>query len=256
MSKAIFLIAALVVFFHGKIQAQVLQNIHASFDGEKILVTYDLVDPDPGQRFKVTLYSSHDNYSTLLTALTGDAGDVISPGKNKSVSWNVKGSLAPDFDNTLAIKVKALKIVKTVQVTDPLPASTPAAKMALQPFTRSTFKRGEEVDLRWSGEVKRINIVLLKDDVVQMKIAENVESTQKYVWKVPKKNKTGKNYSIQVIDANKAGELTSTPPFTIRPRLPLFAKMLPVAAVAAAVLLLSGNKKTPSSELPGPVNPD
>jgi hypothetical protein len=89
-----------------------------------------------------------------------------------------------------------------------------------------------------------------------MKIAENIENTQKYVWKVPKKNKPGKNYSIHVIDANNAGELTSTPPFAIRPRIPLFVKMLPVAAVAATVLFLSGNKKTPSSELPGPVNPN
>jgi hypothetical protein len=257
MRKVLFLLTTLVVFFQGKIQSQTLQNIHASFDGEKILVTYDLIDPDPGQRFNVALYSSHDNYTTLLTALTGDAGDAVLPGKNKSVNWNAKSSLVPNFDNIITIKVKALKIVKVVQVADPPPAST-TAKLVMQPFTRSAYKRGEEVDLRWSGGygVKKISIVLLKDNVVQTKIADNIENTQKYAWKVPKKNRTGKNYSIQVIDTGQAGAPSSTPLFTIRPRTSLLVKVLPIAAVAgAAGILFLGANKAPDV-LPGPINPN
>jgi hypothetical protein len=259
MSKVLFLIIIMIVFSRENSQSQTLQNVHAAFDGEKVHVTYDLLDKDPSQQFKVSLYSSHDNYSIPLAALTGDVGDAVSAGKNKSVNWNVRSALSPDFDNIISIKVKALKIVKTVPVTDPLPASSSSAKLALQPFTRTAFKKGEKIELRWSGAnaVKKINIVLLKDNVIHTMIAENIANDQSFVWQIPKQNKTGKNYSIHVVDIDKPSEFTSTPSFTIRPRTSYTVKALPVLVVAgvAAVVLLDSDKAS-SDELPGPINPD
>jgi hypothetical protein len=259
MSKLLFLLTGLVVFYHGNIQSQNLRNIRASFDGEKIVVAYDLIDADPEQQFKVTFYSSHDNYTTPVTALTGDVGDAVSPGKNKNVHWNVKNSLTPDFDDLITIKVKALKIVKTISVaTEPLAASTNATKLIFQPLTRSNFKRGDQIDLRWSGgsEVKKISIVLLKGNVVQAKIAENIDNAHGYVWKIPKKNKTGKKYSIQVIDSDKPDRPSGTPLFTIRPRTSMLVKAVPLVVVAGVAVLLLNNNKESSGDLPGPINPN
>jgi hypothetical protein len=258
-NRSLHIVLCLFVFQHGLVSAQALQNIRASFDGEKIIVNYDLIDPDPRQEFKVTLYSSHDSYTAPLAALTGDTGASVLPGKNKNVNWHVKSGLPADFDNTITIKVKALRIVKEVPVPDPAQPSTTATKLTLLPVARSKFKRGDSVDLRWAGgnEVKTVSIVLLKDNVIHSRIAENVENKQTYSWTIPRKSRTGKNYAIEVVNTNNSVEQTTTPVFTIRPRTAMLIKTLPIAgAVGVATVLLLGGNKSSSEELPGPVNPN
>jgi hypothetical protein len=43
------------------LQGQTVDNILASFDGEKVTVAYNLESKKEGQRFNVFIYSSHDN---------------------------------------------------------------------------------------------------------------------------------------------------------------------------------------------------
>jgi hypothetical protein len=61
----------LVVLMTGvTVRAQTVENINTKFDGEKIIITYDLNYSDPAEKFTVNLYSSHDNYNRPLTLST------------------------------------------------------------------------------------------------------------------------------------------------------------------------------------------
>ena len=99
---------------------QKVENVRGAFDGEKLNITYDLNGSDATQKFKVSFYSSHDNYANALSFVTGDVGDNVVAGKAHRATWDVKTTLPSDFDKEIFIKVKAapvpLAIAKIIRV--------------------------------------------------------------------------------------------------------------------------------------------
>jgi hypothetical protein len=90
------------------VQAQTLEKLTATFDGEKMIVTYNLAYADASQKFKVALYSSHDNFKQPIM-VTGDAGENVLPGAAKRAVWDAKRTLPADFDGDIQIKLKAAR---------------------------------------------------------------------------------------------------------------------------------------------------
>ena len=239
---SVFLCFALVFASYG----QTLENVNASFDGEKMLITYDLGFTDANQKFKVALYSSHDNYTTPLAFSAGDLGENVMPGKAKRIEWEVKNSLPADFDSDITLKVKASKV------------RAPVAKLVINPLSKGAYKKGQTVDLQWQGgrPTDKINIELYKDNDLQNKLAENVSNNQSYKWAVPKALK-GKGYSIHI---STATDQSNSQSFTIKPKMPILLIIAPVVVLGGAIAFLGGSKspKDPpivSEDLPGPAKP-
>ncbi len=225
--------------------SQTLDNVKASFDGDKVIITYDLNNADVNQKFKVGLYSSHDNYNNPISFGTGDIGENVLPGKLKRVVWVVKNSLPLDFDNDITIKVKATKMVA-------------ASKLAIKPLPKNAYKSGQSIDVQWQGgrPTDKINIALYKDGVMNQKLGENLNNNQTYKWSVPKGLK-GKGYSLHVSDGS---DQSTSQVFSIKPKVPLLYIIVPVVVVGGVVALLGGGSETPpttvpSSDLPGPIKP-
>jgi hypothetical protein len=111
----IFLFAVLL-FSAFQVVGQRLENIRAEAisDGERVAVTFDITGGQEGQKFKVSLYGSHNNYSAPLQQVSGDVGE-ITGGRNKRMEWNAKGELG-DYNGTVTFEVRADGIA---------PASTP-----------------------------------------------------------------------------------------------------------------------------------
>ncbi len=235
----------LLLFFLSLITAygQTLENVKASFDGEHMVISYDLNNPDANQKFKIALYSSHDNYTTPIANNTGDIGENVLPGKSKKVVWTVRNSLPSDFDKDITMKVKASKVVVV-------------SKLALTPLSKTAFKNGQSVDVQWQGgkPTDKINIALYKDGALQQKVAENVSNNKSYTWSVPKGVK-GKGYSLHISDAT---DQSTSQVFSIKPKLPLLYIIVPVVLVGGLVAILAGGgteTTTTESDLPGPVKP-
>ena len=229
--------------------AQAIENINVSFDGQKVSITYDLLHGNPNEKFKVTILSSHDNFSIPLTFAEGDIGEGIFPGKSKKVVWNVKNILPPDFDGDLTFKIRASNMA--------------APKLALSPLDKVTFKRGEAINLKWSGGAPKdqVTIGLYKDDVEQTRIVEKTSNAHAFTWSMSKKQKPGKGYTIRAFSSNQPNEFTSSQAFRIKPRIPFFVKALSVVAVGVVVFVVTsgGDNPTPPPDveeaLPGPVKP-
>lgn len=225
---------------------QTLENVNASFDGEKMVITYDLGFTDANQKFKVALYSSHDNYTTPIAFSTGDLGENVMPGKAKRVVWEVKNSLPADFDSDITLKVKASKVMPVV------------VKLVINPLSKTAYKKGQTVEVQWQGgkPTDKINIELYKDKELQNKLAENVSNSQSYKWAVPKTLK-GKGYSIHISNATDQSNSQS---FTIKPKMPLLLIIAPVVVLGGVIAFVGGSKspeKTPpgDEDLPGPTKP-
>ena len=181
--------------------AQTIENLTNTFDGEKMVITYDLISPDVTQKFKVSLFSSHNNYTTPLTLLTGDFGDNVLPGRNHRVLWDVKNGVPADFDGKISIKVKAAPMVPVVE-----PAKVEAlSKLAIKPLVQSTYKKGSTIQISWSGGQTgdKIIIEVLKSGQVKQKLSEISNSTQSYSWLMSADMKQGKDYTLRLTNSSK-----------------------------------------------------
>jgi len=181
------------LFITNAAQTQAIENVVFEFDGERISITYDLNYKNTGQKFTISLYSSHNNYQKPITLLTGDVGDNILPGKRKKVMWDVRNELPPYFDDEISIKVKAILIeVPTADI-------VPALGYQIQPLKSIAYKRGSEIKIQWEGGASgdRIKIDLLKNNVLQQTLTQT-NNTNSYLWEIPKNYKTGKSYNLRI----------------------------------------------------------
>ena len=238
--------------FCGAISAfgQTLENVKAAFDGEKMVITYDLGFTDANQKFKVAFYSSHDSYARPLSFITGDAGESVHVGKANKVIWDVKNTLPPDFDGDITIKIKTSKVVAVEAVT----------KLSLKPLDRNVYKKGQTVQVEWKGgkPSDKIHIDLYKDGTLQQKLTESLgNSPQLYQWMLPKDLK-GSGYSFRIANSS---DQTNSGNFKVKPKIPLMLKVLPVLMIGGVVVALGGSKstitdQTPNIDLPGPIKPN
>ena len=234
-----FMLATLIA------NGQTVENIKAVFDGEKMVVTYDLEFTDVNQKFKVALFSSHDSYSRPLSFTTGDVGESVHVGKANKVIWDVKNTLPPDFDGDITIKIKTSLV-----------AAPPSVKLSMKPFDKGTYKKGQSVEVNWIGgkSTDNVNIDLLKGSEIKLRVAEKISNNQHHTWTVPKKGVVGKGYVLRISSAANATELSNSQFFTVKPKVPLLLKILPVAAVGGVIAFLTDSPV--AADLPGPVKPN
>lgn len=230
--------------------AQEIKNVRADFDGEKVVIAYDLEHDDASQKFTVALYSSHNNYQKPLSLLVGDVGDNIIPGVRNRIVWDAKSVLPPNFDGDLTFKVKALQVGV-------------GKKLRVSPLAQTAVKRGKNIEFNWTGGATddKVTIELLKDNQVQQQLAGQLTNTNKFIWAVPKKSKKGKDYTIRISSTSNPTELASSQTFTIKPKTPFIVKFLPILALGGAAIFLGGNSGGGDGggtldDLPGPVKPN
>ena len=84
---------------------------------DKIIVHYDLEDTNPNHEYIISLFSSKDNFSAPLTKVTGDAGNEIKPGNDKSITWDIKRELG-NYKGDLELGLRGKFYVPFLKLTD------------------------------------------------------------------------------------------------------------------------------------------
>lgn len=113
--------------------------------------------------------------------------------------------------------------------------------------------------MAWVGgtPTDKLNVELLRDSVVQKRIAENVTNTQKFSWSIPMNVKPGDNYVVRVTKADSNEVISMTQPFIIKRKIPLLLKVIPIAAIGAVfVVVATGSDSSTSDDLPTPIKPN
>jgi hypothetical protein len=220
--------------------SQSVENVIASVEnGNKVIITYDLKGNPENERFKVKVYSSHNNYSSPLTRVSGDVSDdyAVKPGNAKQVVWEAQelGS----FNGELEFEIRA-EVYRMLRV--------------IRPMAGKAVRRGSTTTIEWTGQqnTDKVKIELLKNGAV-IATPGMVNNSGFYSWSVPKAIKTGRDYSLRF--TTDEGTITSDR-FAIRARYPLLLKsavaIVPVA-VAVIILTADGNDDEP---LPVPPEPN
>jgi hypothetical protein len=240
---------ALLLFANTLLVAQRIDNVKAATVGEKVVITYDINDAAEGQKFKVKLYASHDNFNNPLAQVSGDVGSNsdLFPGIGKRIEWNAKSELK-EFDGDITFEVRADVISTAVRF--------------VGPALGAKVKRGKTINIEWKGigSSQVVKLELMKGGYPITQIGET-SNRSNYTWTVPKAAAKGKDYQIKL--TTNSTTITSDV-FTVKSRTPLIVKVLPVlvvGGVAAAVLSGGGEGGGPgtepqTNELPEPPDPE
>jgi hypothetical protein len=237
--KGFLLTCCVSVFFVAEAQTVSIKKIELA--GEKVIVHYDLEDSNPNNEYKLDLYASKDNFIAPLTKVKGNVGPEVKPGLDRKIEWNIIEEYGP-YKGKLSLEIKGKVYIPFVK---------------LQNFnTSKSYKRGSNNNLGWKpGNNNPINIELFKGG---QRVAGdmNMPNNGSHTLYIPSNSKPGKDYRLKITDSKNAEDILYTDNFTVKPKVPLLLKILPVLAIGGVIASLGGGggseSPTRDSEIPAP----
>lgn len=236
------LLLLLLVFSFWLTQAQIVTIKKVELAGEKVIVHYDLEDSNPNNEYKLDLFASRDNFVAPLTKVKGDIGPEVKPGTDHKVEWSISEEYGP-YKGKIALEIRG-KVY------------TPFVK--LQNFnTSKAYKRGSSHNLGWKpGNNNPINIELFKGGQ-RISGEMNQPNNGSHTLYIPSNSKPGKDYRLKITDSRNSDDVLYSDNFTVKPKVPLLLKVLPVlviGGVVAATMGGGGGGEPPSGdpEIPAP----
>jgi hypothetical protein len=216
--------------------SQSFENIQALTQGNKVILSYDLLASRPDDQFSVAIYSSHDNYTNPLKMVTGDVGANVKTGLNKRVEWNAE----------------ELKTFKG-EITFELRGNPVLLKLNFR-FPMTNVKKGKATSIEWLGgsPTAPAKLYLFQGEKMISSVAETTNSG-KYQWTIPKDVSSGEGYYYKLTAGNESVNSTT---FSIKKKMPLLLKLSPLIIGAAVVgVLSSGGGDDPTKPVTDPSLP-
>lgn len=237
-------IATLIVGLVGLANAQEFSIRKVEVAGDKVFVFYDLIDTVKSRTYTINLYSSHDTFVTPLTKVEGDLGLEVRPGRNRKITWRAKEELGAEFEGKVGLEVRGKLYVPFIR---------------FQGFKDHIVrKRGVPFDIVWSGgrATSLINFELLKGDKLVAVPHANVAATVgKVTLKIPTNVKPGDNYRFRIVDSKNKDDVVYTDTFTLKRKIPLLLKALPVVVVGGVVYMMMNKDPEKTPEIDDPITP-
>ena len=220
VSIALSITVALAV---SDVKSQSVENVNASFEDGKVVITYDLAGSDPEQKFNLSLYGSHDYYGQPLVSVAGDIGANIAAGAGKRIEWDAAAVLR-DFKGHIIFKLKGEAVALPFVFKTPLEGSV--------------ARRGKSIHVQWKGGVRDepVTLELLRDGQ-RVQTVTQTENNGTYIWQLPKNLKTGK-YSLSLSTPTSG---VRSQEFQVKAKIPMMLKVLPFIAIGATAVLISGS---------------
>lgn len=219
--------------------AQEISDFSYKLIGDKIEITYSL-SGEPSDRYEVNLFNSLDDFNSPLSLVQGDVGMDVVPGDHKTILWDAKTELG-EFEGDLSLKLKAKFIPFLVFTIE----------------NGAKIKRAKEQIISWNGssDAKNIKLELYLGNVKISNLGKS-ETGAQFNWAIPKDLELGNNYSIKALGG---GRVSSSEPFTITRKIPLFLWAVPVLVIGGAVAIIvssSGKTTEENKNIPDPVEPN
>ena len=200
--------------------SQKIENLKATVEGEKIVITYDLTGGVPGDSYNISIFSSSNNFSAPLSLVSGDVGKGVKEGVGKRIEWESKAELR-NFKGDLSFEIQAEIVAAFTLLT-----------------RTASFRRGKTQPVQWrGGDPKQdVKIELLKAGVVEG-IVGTVANRGNLDWNISSKQKTGSDYQLRLTNGS---ETIQSETLSIKHKVSTLIKVLPVMAVVAAAVALGG----------------
>jgi hypothetical protein len=225
------------------VSSQTIENIRVEKNGDKILIRYDLIHDNPSEKFLIRVYSSANNFSDQLIMIKGDAGDRITPGKDKLIEWYARSELG-SYQGDVIVEVRLFESKTSFYI--------------LSPYSQSSVKRASELQINWSGGLPndKLEIDLYLDGKRLRSIGSGVENSGDYRYVLPENLKPSSKYQIKIENSDDPNTNAYSGNFGIKRKLPLGAKIIPGVVVAGVVGYLLSQTEKPKEDLPLPLDPN
>lgn len=214
----------MLAFLYGAVNAQEFTIKQLEIGGQLLTVHYDLIDTTKNRTYTIFVYASVDNFTAPLTKLTGDAGLEVRPGTNKKVSVNVKEEF-PGFEGELELEVRGRVYVPFIR---------------FEGFEDVQIrKRGVPFIVKWSGGTRQniLNFQLYQGERLAHTFP-NVANAFEYKVLLPNSVRPGDDYYFRISDTKNRDQVVITPKFTVKRKVPLAVKAIPIVILGAAVPFL------------------
>ena len=188
--------------------AQHFENIRTEARDGKVNIVFDLVSNSPGARYDIVVLSSHNNFTSPLTRLTGDLLGVRA-GAGKAITWAFGNDL-DSFNGNLVFELQGTAIYPLTILGAP-----------------GKLKRGRSHQVRTAGGRKdqsfEVSVVSPSGEVIN-----RFNSTQRssFIVSLDKHLKTSRGYKLVLKGNNEIKEYT----FKVTPRVNRVLFVLPVLA--------------------------
>ena len=234
LKRQFFVISLLLIFSLGA-EAQTIEITKMEIKSKKIYISYNIEDDNPNNEYRVTVYSSVDNYSAPLTRLEGDVGQEVKPGMNTAI-WDIVDEFG-QFQGSLSLEVRAMVFVPFVR---------------LRNFNDGgKYKRGKSYDLEWRpGNTNPVHIELYKEGT-RLQGELNHPNNGEYTFTFNSDLKPGSDYRIKITDSRRPDDFVFTNEFKIT-KFPIWPIIVPVAAGVGYLVysLVSGGTDGGANDLP------
>ena len=196
--------------------AQRIENLTTALAGENIEITFDLIDEVGGRTFDLQLFSSHDNYASLLQYVSGDIGEEVSPGAGKNVIWEAKKELG-EYKGEIYLEIRGI--------------ITPPFVRILTPNAGDKFKPGKTMEIQWHTDITdNIEIDLYKMGT-RISTITNSANTGKYTWTLSKETAKGGGYYLVFSSDATPGKTVESEQFVVAKGVPIWLVVAGVAVV-------------------------
>ena len=237
--KILYVLLMAVIVQSGA-KAQEVSNLRAETKGNLVIINYDLAGSLPGQLFGIKVFVLRNGQTDSLLYVRGDVGRNVVPGRGKRIEWGAKKEIGV-FDNTLAFRVEATLTFSPIALKNPAGAAM--------------WRRGKGHTIDWAGGVENedLQLELWKDSTLGF-IITRTANQGKYDWQVPVGLAPGDDYKIRLASVAAPTNFRFSEPFSIRRKIPLAAKLIPVGvAVGVGTWLLVRRLSEPAEpDLPPP----
>ena len=126
------------------------------------------------------------------------------------------------------------------------------------PKENMVFKRGDMIEVRWSGGNPDDEYALdLFDGKYHYRHIGELKNSGVYPWNIPKDVSPGKEYRFKLTNTNDFSEYSFGETFIIKRKVPILAWIIPGGLVITGVviLLLQDDSSDELNDLPIPINP-
>jgi hypothetical protein len=206
-----------------------------------IHIHYELLDPNPINRYTIKVYSSRDQFTEELHYVTGAIGPNVDCGPDNVIHFNMVKEYGVSFaaagEETVSFDLRGELYI-------------PFLSMQSIP---GKVKRGKDYSISWivQGDIRDLSVELMKGSETQRNFTAN--SAQSLVLNLPAKIKPGR-YRLRVTDQASTSRQFMSGEFKIVRKVPLAFVIAPVV-VGGVIWFIARPEPTPP-RLPDPAIPD
>jgi len=210
---------------------------------ETVILHYDLIDTVKTRTYTLSVYSSRDNFLSPLQKVGGDVGLEVRPGQNKRITWRSREELGSFFEGDVELEIRGRLYIPFIR---------------FEGFQDGmVFKRGVPKTVTWTGGTRQniLNLSIYNKDGKFIDAIANVANSNSKELTIPNSVKAGSGYYFLVADSKNKDQVMKTSTFTVKRKLPLLLKVVPILILGGVIIAVLPKAETKNID-PPPFIPD